>query len=162
MNINIDLTCGLGSNSVEHCLDHVTHLKRNIMLIIQTINTFSFSFCDLKPGTRPELLLLDCSDLGAAWLICTVRISSTISNFSPFPYSVLWHSSSFTQFKMWERKRERAQESQQCAPKMFYLGLMSQRERVAFPSAASPRPRRWHPLPSVSLSLRAMERAALM
>lgn len=158
MNKTIDLTCDLGSNSVEHCLDHVTHLKRNIMLILQPMNTFPFSFCYLKPGTGFELLLLGGSDLGAD-LYCEALVH--YSNFLPFPCSILRHSSRFTQFKLWERKREQAQESKQCVPKVFYLGLMSLKERVAFPSAAWPRPRRWHPLPSVSLSLGAMERAAL-
>lgn len=43
MNKNLDLTCGLGSNSVEHCLDHVINLKRNIMLIFQPMNTIPTS-----------------------------------------------------------------------------------------------------------------------
>lgn len=97
MNKTIDLTCDLGSNSVEHCLDHVTHLKRNIMLILQPINTFSFSFCYLKPGTGFELLLLGGSDLGAD-LYCEALVH--YSNFLPFPCSILRHSSRFTQFKL--------------------------------------------------------------
>lgn len=151
MNINIDLICGLGSNSVEHCLGHVTHLKRNIMLITQPMNTFSFSFCYLKPGTRPDLLLLSASALGAAWLICTMRISSTI------PPSCPSHAASYGILLVLpnlkcERERARELKRAECGPKRFYLGLVSLKERGAFPSAASPRPRRWRPLPSVSLS----------
>lgn len=115
MNTTSDLICGLGSNSVEHCLDHVTHLKRNILLIIQPVNTSSFSFCYLKPGTTPELLLLGGCDSGAAWLICTARISSATPTSCP-AYGILLDSPNLK----CEREREREFKT---ANKRFYLGL---------------------------------------
>lgn len=79
------------------------------------MNASSFSFCYLKPGTRPELLLLGGCDLGAAWLICTARISSATPTSCP-AYGILLDSPNL------KCGREREKELK-TVNKRFYLGL---------------------------------------
>lgn len=113
--------CGLDSNLVEHCLDHLKmKFKKKYYAHYSTNEHFCFPILLLKAWNQTWA--------AASWWFCFGSSLADLycedlvhySNFLPFPCSILWHSSTFTKFKMCEREREKSSRQQKvCAQEVL-------------------------------------------